>query len=95
MRLPPLFLMSALAFAAPLPAQMSLQQSSDQTVVMNADKAGLVFVEESYVEVAKRIARDTPNSFYTDQYYNMANPEAHYLTNSILRLVCRSPLRRV
>jgi cystathionine beta-synthase len=35
---------------------------------------------ESYVEVAKRIARDTPNSFYTDQYYNMANPEAHYLT---------------
>lgn len=42
MRLPPLFLMSALAFAAPLPAQMSLQQSSDQTVVMNADKAGLV-----------------------------------------------------
>ncbi len=35
---------------------------------------------ESYVEVAKRIARETPNSFYTDQYYNMANPEAHYLT---------------
>ena len=35
---------------------------------------------ESYVEVAKRIARETPNAFYTDQYYNMANPEAHYLT---------------
>ena len=35
---------------------------------------------ESYVEVAKRIARETPNSFYTDQYYNMDNPEAHYLT---------------
>ncbi len=35
---------------------------------------------ESYVEIAKRIARETPNAFYTDQYYNMDNPEAHYLT---------------
>jgi cystathionine beta-synthase len=35
---------------------------------------------ESYVEVAKRIARETPGAFYTDQYFNPANPEAHYLT---------------
>jgi cystathionine beta-synthase len=35
---------------------------------------------ESYVETAKRIARETPQGFYTDQYYNMNNPEAHYLT---------------
>lgn len=35
---------------------------------------------ESYVEIAKKIARDTPGGFYTDQYYNMDNPEAHYLT---------------
>ena len=35
---------------------------------------------ESYVEVAKRIARETPGGFYTDQYYNMNNPEAHYMT---------------
>ena len=35
---------------------------------------------ESYVSVAKRIAAETPSGFYTDQYYNMANPEAHYLT---------------
>lgn len=35
---------------------------------------------ESYVETAKRIARETPDAFYTDQYFNMANPEAHYLT---------------
>jgi cystathionine beta-synthase len=35
---------------------------------------------ESYVEVARRIARETPGAFYTDQYFNMANPEAHYLT---------------
>lgn len=35
---------------------------------------------DSYVEVAKRVASETPGGFYTDQYYNMANPEAHYLT---------------
>ncbi len=35
---------------------------------------------ESYVEIAKRIARETPNAFYTDQYNNMDHPEAHYLT---------------
>ena len=35
---------------------------------------------ESYVEVAKRVAREIPGAFYTDQYYNMSNPEAHYLT---------------
>jgi cystathionine beta-synthase len=35
---------------------------------------------DSYVEVAKRVARETPGGFYTDQYYNMNNPEAHYLT---------------
>ena len=35
---------------------------------------------DSYVEVAKRIAHETPGGFYTDQYYNMDNPEAHYLT---------------
>lgn len=34
---------------------------------------------DSYVEVAKRIARER-GAFYTDQYYNMNNPEAHYLT---------------
>ena len=35
---------------------------------------------ESYVEVAKRIAGERHGAFYTDQYYNMNNPEAHYLT---------------
>lgn len=35
---------------------------------------------DSYVEVAKRVARETPGSFYTDQYSNPFNPEAHYLT---------------
>ena len=35
---------------------------------------------DSYVQVAKRIAEQTPNALYTDQYNNMSNPEAHYLT---------------
>lgn len=34
----------------------------------------------SYYETAKRIASETPNSFYVDQYNNMSNPEAHYKT---------------
>jgi cystathionine beta-synthase len=35
---------------------------------------------DHYVETAKRIARETPNSFYPDQYNHPANPMAHYLT---------------
>lgn len=33
---------------------------------------------EHYVETAKRIARETPNAFYVNQYHNPANTEAHY-----------------
>lgn len=32
----------------------------------------------SYYETAKRIARETPNSFYLNQYHNPKNIEAHY-----------------
>jgi cystathionine beta-synthase len=35
----------------------------------------------SYYQVAQRVARETPNSFYADQYHNPANPEAHYLSS--------------
>ena len=35
---------------------------------------------ENYVEVAKRVAQETPNSFYPDQYNHPANPAAHYRT---------------
>jgi cystathionine beta-synthase len=35
---------------------------------------------DHYVEVAKRVASETPNSFYPDQYNHPANPLAHYLT---------------
>src|ERR1700747_753870 len=34
----------------------------------------------SYYSVAKRLARDLPNSFYPNQYQNPMNPEAHYRT---------------
>lgn len=35
---------------------------------------------QSYYETAKRIARETPGSFYLNQYHNPDNIEAHYLT---------------
>jgi len=33
---------------------------------------------ESYYEVAKKLARDIPNAILANQYFNPANPEAHY-----------------
>jgi len=33
---------------------------------------------ESYYSVAKRIAAETPNSFYVNQYHSLDNVEAHY-----------------
>ena len=35
---------------------------------------------KSYYETAKRIARETPDSFYLNQYHNPDNIEAHYHT---------------
>jgi cystathionine beta-synthase len=35
---------------------------------------------DHYVSTAKRIASETPNSFYPDQYSHPANPAAHYRT---------------
>src|SRR5258707_1660851 len=34
----------------------------------------------SYYSVAKKLAREIPNSYYPNQYENPMNPEAHYLT---------------
>ncbi len=34
----------------------------------------------SYYSVAKKLAKDLPNSFYPNQYENPMNPEAHYKT---------------
>ena len=35
---------------------------------------------DNYVMMAKRIAAETPNAILADQFYNDANPEAHYET---------------
>ncbi|HJU65362.1 MAG TPA: pyridoxal-phosphate dependent enzyme [Gemmatimonadaceae bacterium] len=35
---------------------------------------------DHYVVMAKRIAQETPNAVLADQFYNQANPEAHYAT---------------
>jgi cystathionine beta-synthase len=35
---------------------------------------------DHYVETAKRIASEMPNSFYPDQYNHPANPLSHYRT---------------
>jgi cystathionine beta-synthase len=35
---------------------------------------------DNYVMMAKRIAGETPNAILANQFYNQANPEAHYAT---------------
>ena len=35
---------------------------------------------EHYLVMARRIAAETPNAIFADQFYNDANPEAHYAT---------------
>src|ERR671926_423676 len=35
---------------------------------------------DNYVVMAKRIAEETPNAILANQFYNQANPEAHYAT---------------
>lgn len=50
---------------------------ADVVVVPATAKPG---TPDYYVETARRIARETPNSFYPDQYSNPNNPEAHYRT---------------
>lgn len=37
---------------------------------------------ESYYSVARRIAKETPNSYYPDQYNNPKNIDAHYETTA-------------
>jgi len=34
----------------------------------------------SYYQVSRRLARETPNAFYINQYDNLANRESHYLS---------------
>ncbi|HBE82910.1 MAG TPA: cystathionine beta-synthase, partial [Blastocatellia bacterium] len=50
---------------------------ADIVVCPSAAKHG---TPDHYVETARRIAGETPNSFYPDQYNHPANPSAHYRT---------------
>jgi cystathionine beta-synthase len=50
---------------------------ADVVVVPASAKPGS---PDHYHETARRIARETPNSFYPDQYSHPANPAAHYRT---------------
>lgn len=50
---------------------------ADIVVCPSAAKHG---TPDHYVETAKRISQETPNSFYPDQYNHPANPLAHYTT---------------
>ena len=50
---------------------------ADVVVVPASAKPG---TPDHYVSTAQRIARETPNSFYPNQYAHPANPEAHYHT---------------
>ncbi|MEO7539881.1 MAG: pyridoxal-phosphate dependent enzyme [Pyrinomonadaceae bacterium] len=50
---------------------------ADIVVCPSAAKHG---TPDHYVETARRISKETPNSFYPDQYNHPANPLAHYLT---------------
>jgi cystathionine beta-synthase len=50
---------------------------ADVVVVPASAKPG---TPEHYHETARRIAKETPNSFYPDQYDHPANPLAHYKT---------------
>ena len=50
---------------------------ADVVVCPAAAKPG---TPDHYVETARRIASETPNSFYPDQYNHPANPAAHYRT---------------
>ncbi|HEX8473505.1 MAG TPA: pyridoxal-phosphate dependent enzyme [Pyrinomonadaceae bacterium] len=48
---------------------------ADVVVVPASAKPG---TPDHYVSTAQRIARETPNSFYPNQYAHPSNPEAHY-----------------
>ncbi|HEY0320955.1 MAG TPA: pyridoxal-phosphate dependent enzyme [Pyrinomonadaceae bacterium] len=50
---------------------------ADVVVTPSSAKPG---TPDHYVSTAKRIAGETPNSFYPNQYAHPANPEAHYRT---------------
>ncbi len=67
---------------------MADKQSSEKQALLRAYGAEVVLCPtnvapespESYYSVAARLARDIPGAFKPDQYWNMANPDAHERT---------------
>jgi cystathionine beta-synthase len=64
---------------------MADKQSAEKQALLRAYGAEVVLCPtnvppespESYYSVAKRLARDIPGAFQPNQYWNVANPEAH------------------
>lgn len=67
---------------------MADKQSAEKQALLRAYGAEVVLCPtnvppespESYYSVAKRLTRDIPGAFQPNQYWNMANPEAHERT---------------
>ena len=67
---------------------MADKQSEEKRALLRAYGAEVVVCptdvdpedERSYYKVSDRLARETPGAWKPDQYTNLANPEAHYLT---------------
>ena len=65
---------------------MSDKQSKEKTDILKAVGSKVVVCPtdvapddpQSYYSVAKRMAEETPNSWYVNQYDNLANTKAHY-----------------
>ncbi len=67
---------------------MADKQSEEKRALLRAYGAEVVICptdvppddERSYYRVSDRLARETPGAWKPDQYSNLANPEAHYVT---------------
>jgi cystathionine beta-synthase len=65
---------------------MADKQSKDKRLALEALGAKVITCptnvapedERSYYQVAKKLAKDTPNSFYASQYDNPDNPDTHF-----------------
>jgi len=64
------------------------KQSEEKRAVLRAYGARVVVTPtnvepddpRSYYSVSRKIAEETPNAFYANQYHNPSNPKAHYRT---------------
>jgi cystathionine beta-synthase len=67
---------------------MADKQSEEKRTVLRSTGAQVVICPtdvdpedpRSYYKVSAKLAKETPNSFFTNQYENPANVEAHYLS---------------